>query len=186
MFRSSTKLGDIYGVAVTGTFILNTVLFLAVARLLWGTSKRKLAPIAVLFLTVEVAFFSANIAKVEHGAWLSLAIGLVMSIVMINWRRGQVIVTRNRVAQEGPLNEFLTVSPPSSRHWSGLPGVAVFLCRDKDTTPLALRADVEHTHTLPEKVVIVSVDTVSIPHVETVRQVRGGGARPRPASRSSI
>jgi KUP system potassium uptake protein len=167
VFRSSSKLGDIYGVAVTGTFILNTVLFLAVARLLWGTGKRKLAPIAVLFLTVEVAFFSANIAKIEHGAWLPLAIGFVISIVMINWRRGQVIVTRNRVAQEGPLNEFLdgldSKQPPLIR----TPGVAVFLCRDKNTTPLSLRADVEHTHTLPEKVVIVSVDTISIPHVET-------------------
>jgi KUP system potassium uptake protein len=167
VFRSSTRLGDIYGVAVTGTFILNTLLFLAVAHLLWGTAIRKLAPIAVLFLTVEVAFFSANIAKIEHGAWLPLAIGLVISVVMITWRRGQVIVTRNRVAQEGPLTEFLdglqSQQPPLLR----APGVAVFLCRDKDTTPLALRADVKHTHTLPEKVVIVSVDTVSIPHVET-------------------
>jgi KUP system potassium uptake protein len=167
VFRSSNKLGDIYGVAVTGTFILNTLLFLAVARLLWGTAKRKLAPIAVLFLTVEVAFFSANIAKVEHGAWLPLVIAAVMSIVMINWRRGQTIVTANRVAQEGSLHGFLdgldTAQPPLVR----TPGVAVFLCRDKDTTPLALRANVEHTHTLPEKVVIVRADTVSIPHVET-------------------
>ncbi len=167
VFRSADKLGDIYGVAVTGTFILNTLLFLAVARFLWGTSKRKLAPIAVLFLTVEVAFFSSNIAKVEHGAWLSLAIGLVISIVMINWRRGQEIVTRNRVAQEGPLNEFLeglaAKQPPLVR----VPGVAIFLCRDNDTTPLALRADVEHTRSLHEKVVIVSVDTVSIPHVDS-------------------
>ena len=107
VFRSADRLGDIYGVAVTGTFILNTVLFLAVARFLWGTTKRRLAPIAVLFLTVEVAFFSANIAKVEHGAWLSLAIALVLSIVMITWRRGQVIVTRKRTAKEGPLVEFL-------------------------------------------------------------------------------
>ncbi len=107
VYRSATRLGDIYGVAVTGTFILNTVLFLAVARLLWGTRKRRLAPVAVLFLTVEVAFFSSNIAKIAHGAWLPLAIGLIISIVMINWRRGQVIVTRNRVAQEGSLSEFL-------------------------------------------------------------------------------
>ena len=167
VFRSSTRLGDIYGVAVTGTFVLNTLLFLAVARLLWGTPKRRLAPIAVLFLTVEIAFFSANIAKVEHGAWLPLVIGLVMSIVMINWRRGQEIVTRNRVTQEGQLNTFLdslaSKEPPLFR----VPGVAVFLCRDKDTTPLALRADVAHTHTLPQKVVIVSVETVSIPNVET-------------------
>jgi KUP system potassium uptake protein len=168
VFRSATKLGDIYGVAVTGTFILNTVLFVAVARLLWGTRRRKIAPVAALFLTVEIAFFSSNVAKIEHGAWLSLAIGLLISIVMINWRRGQEIVTRNRVTQEGPLNDFLSTlaarRPPPTR----VPGVAVFLCRDKHTTPLALRADVEYTHTVPEKVVIVSVDTVSIPHVEPI------------------
>ena len=167
VFGSATKLGDIYGVAVTGTFILNTILFLAVARFLWGTAKRKLAPVAILFLTVEVAFFSSNIAKVEHGAWLPLAVGVVISIVMINWRRGQEIVTRNRVAQEGPLDEFLdglaAHKPPPIR----IPTVAVFLCRDKHTTPLALRAEVEHTNTLPQRVVIVSVDTISIPHVET-------------------
>jgi KUP system potassium uptake protein len=166
VFRSAAKLGDIYGVAVTGTFILNTLLFVAVARYLWGTSKRRLAPVAALFLTIEVAFFSSNIAKVEHGAWLSLAIGLVMSIVMINWRRGQVIVTRNRLAQEGSLGEFLdrlaARRPPVVR----VPGVAVFLTRDIGTTPLALRAEIEHTHTLHEKVVIVSVDTVSIPQVD--------------------
>jgi KUP system potassium uptake protein len=167
VFRSSNKLGNIYGVAVTGTFILNTLLFLAVARLLWRTPKRKLAPIAVLFLTAEVSFFAANIAKVEHGAWLPLVVAALISIVMINWRRGQTIVTANRVAQEGPLHEFLDgldqARPPLVR----TPGVAVFLCRDKDTTPLALRANVEHTHTLPEKVVIIRADTVSIPHVET-------------------
>jgi KUP system potassium uptake protein len=179
VFRSAAKLGDIYGVAVTGTFILNTVLFLVVARLLWRTPKPKLALIAILFLTVEIAFFSANIAKIEHGAWLSLAIGLVMSIVMINWRRGQVIVTRNRLAQEGSLDEFLdglaAHRPPVVR----VPGVAVFLTRDIDTTPLALREEIEHTHCLHEKVVIVSVDMVSIPHVESparfMVQMRGCG-----------
>ena len=115
VFRSADRLGDIYGVAVTGTFVLNTVLFLAVARLLWGTSKRKLAPVAVLFLTVEIAFFSANIAKVEHGAWLPLAIGVLISFVMITWRRGQIIVTRNRIAKEGSLDEFLDRCRRSSR-----------------------------------------------------------------------
>ena len=165
VFQSADKLGDIYGVAVTGTFILNTLLFVAVARLLWGTSRRKVVPLAALFLTVEVAFFSSNIAKVEHGAWLSLAIGLVAAMVMVTWRQGQMIVTRNRRNQEGPLSDFLaelpTIQPPLVR----VPGVAVFLNPSKDTTPLALRAEVEHTHTLHQRVVIVSVDTVSIPHV---------------------
>ena len=167
VFRSANSLTDIYGVAVTGTFILNTVLFLAVARLLWGTPRRRIIPVAALFLTVEVAFFSANISKVEHGAWLSLAIGLVIAFVMINWRRGQVVVTRNRIAQEGSLTAFLDSLPEKEPPLIRVPGVAIFLNPSKDTTPLALRAEVEHTHTLHEKVVIVSVDTVSIPHVDS-------------------
>ena len=165
VYRNSNRLGDIYGVAVTGTFVLNTILFLAVARLLWRTPKRKLVPVAVLFLTVEIAFFSANVAKVAHGAWLPLAIGAVLSFVMINWRRGQTVVTGNRMAQEGSLDEFLDALPDSDPPLVRVPGVAVFLNPSKDTTPLALRAEVEHTHTLHEKVVIVSVDTVSIPNV---------------------
>jgi KUP system potassium uptake protein len=166
VFRSAAKLGDIYGVAVTGTFILNTVLFLAVARRIWGRRKLRLAPLAVLFLTVEIAFFSANIAKIEHGAWLPLAIGLVVSIVMITWRRGQVIVTRNRTEKEGSLEEFLEhlalMDPPVLR----VPGTAIFPSPGKDTTPLALRATVEHSHALHDKVVIVSIERVSVPHVD--------------------
>jgi KUP system potassium uptake protein len=182
VFGSARRLGDIYGVAVTGTFILDTLLFVSVARLLWSTSWRKLAPLAALFLTVEVAFFSSNIAKIAHGAWLSLVIGLTAALVMITWRTGQVIVTRNRRAQEGPLDEFVqrvaTFDPPLIR----VPGVAVFLNASKDTTPLALRAQVERSHALHERVVIVSVDTVGIPHVEaadrfTVQHVGRGRAR---------
>jgi KUP system potassium uptake protein len=170
VFRNANRLTDIYGVAVTGTFILNTVLFLAVARLLWGTARRRLAPIAVLFLAVEITFFSANIVKVEHGAWLSLAIGLVLSLIMINWRRWQVVVTRNRIAQEGSLEQFLDGLPDQRPALIRTPGVAVFLNPNKEMTPLALRAEVEHTHVLHEKVVIVSVDMVSIPHVDTFDQ----------------
>ncbi len=170
MFRNSNRLGDIYGVAVTGTFLLNTVLFLGVARLLWRTHRRRLIPIGILFLTVEAAFFSANVAKIAHGAWLPLAIGLVPLAVMINWRRWQLVVTRNRVSQEGSLVDFLNALPDQDPPLVRTPGVAVFLNPNKDTTPLALRAEVEHTHVLHEKVVIVSVDTVSIPHVDTFDQ----------------
>jgi hypothetical protein len=160
------RLGDIYGVAVTATFVLNTVLFLAVARLLWGTAKWKLVLVGTLFLTVELAFFSANIAKVEHGAWLPLVIALAISLVMINWRRGQVVVTRNRIAKEGSLDDFLDSLPEQEPPLVRLPGVAIFLNPSGDTTPLALHAQVEHTHTLHKRVLIVSIDTVSIPHVD--------------------
>jgi KUP system potassium uptake protein len=166
VFRSSAKLGDIYGVAVTGTFILNTVLFVAVARSMWGTSRLRLALLAGVFLCVEIALFSANVAKVEHGAYLSLVIGAILSVVMLNWHRCQAIVTRNRVAQEGPLDEFLNelcrFDPPLIR----VPGLAVFLTRSRATTPLALRAEVEHAHSLHEKLITVSVESVGVPHVE--------------------
>jgi KUP system potassium uptake protein len=178
VFQSADKLGDIYGVAVTGTFILNTLLFLAVARFLWGTPRRRLVPIAVLFLTVEITFFASNLAKVEHGAWLSLVIALVISIVMINWRRGQVIVTRNRSAREGSLTEFLDRLPGEHPPITKVPTVAVYLNPRKDTTPLALRIEVENTRTFPQRVVIVSVDMVSIPNVDefdryTVEEIGG-------------
>ena len=170
VFRSANSLTDIYGVAVTGTFVLNTTLFVGVARLLWRTPWRRLAPVAALFLVVELAFFSANAVKVEHGAWLPLAVGLLLALVMINWRHGQVVVSRNRISQEGSLSEFLAglaaIRPPLVR----VPGVAVFLNPTGETTPLALRAEVEHTHTLHEKVVIVSVDPVSIPHVDPLER----------------
>jgi len=166
VFRSADRLGDIYGVAVTATFVLNTVLFLAVARLLWGTAKWKLVLVGTLFLTVELAFFSANIAKVEHGAWLSLAIATVLSLVMVNWKRGQVVVSRNRKAKEGSLAEFLEGLPAKEPPLIRVPGVAVFLSPSRETTPLALRAEVEYTNTFHERVLLVSVDQVSVPQVE--------------------
>jgi KUP system potassium uptake protein len=166
VFQSSNRLGDIYGVAVTGTFILNTILFIAVSRGLWHTRKWKLTLLGALFLTVEVAFFTSNLAKIADGAYLSLAVGAVIASVMITWRRGREIVTRNRTEQEGSLQDFLEhlcdVKPPIVR----LPGTAILLNPGRDTTPLALRAEVEHSHAFHEKVLIVSLDQVSVPHVE--------------------
>src|ERR1019366_648168 len=167
-FQHSAKLADIYGVAVTGTFILNTILFIAVARSMWHTAKPKLAALGALFLTVEVAFFSSNLAKIAHGAWLSLGVGLAIAFGMIPWRRGRAIVTHNRPEQEGSRAEFLdglrAAEPPLRR----VPGTAIFLNPGKQTTPLALRAEVEHGHAFHDKVVILSVDSVSVPNVDDV------------------
>ncbi len=166
VFQNSNSLGDIYGVAVTGTFVLNTILFLAVARALWRTPKWRLAVLGTLFLTVEVAFFTSNLAKIADGAYLSLAVGLVIAVVMMTWRRGRDIVTENRDRVEGPLDGFLeglcTAEPPIIR----LPGTAIYLNPGKETTPLALRTLVEHNHAMHEKIVIVSITPVSIPRVD--------------------
>jgi KUP system potassium uptake protein len=165
-FQSSTKLADIYGVAVTGTFILNTTLFVAVAHSLWRTPRWRLTILAAVFLTVEVSFFTSNLSKVEHGAWLPLVVGLLYAFLMITWRRGREIVTRNRLTEEGPLEEFLdklgSADPPIHR----VPGTAIFLNPGKQTTPLALRAEVDRIHALHDRVVIVSLDQVSVPEVD--------------------
>jgi KUP system potassium uptake protein len=166
VFQNSNRLGDIYGVAVTGTFILNTILFLAVARALWRTPRWRLAILGALFLTVEIAFFTSNLAKIADGAYLSLAVGLVIAVVMMIWRRGRDIVTENRTRVEGRLDHFLEdlceATPPIIR----LPGTAVYLSPGKETTPLALRTLVRHNHALHEKVIIVSVTPVSIPRMD--------------------
>jgi KUP system potassium uptake protein len=167
VFQNSNRLGDIYGVAVTGTFILNTTLFIAVSRALWHTPKWRLAGLGVLFLTVEVAFFTSNMAKIADGAYLSLAVGLVIASIMMTWRRGRGIVTANRTAQEGLLEEFLCELPETEPPIVRVPGTAIFLNPGRDTTPLALRSEVKHNHVLHEKVVIVSVDMVSIPLIST-------------------
>ena len=166
VFQNSNRLGDIYGVAVTGTFILNTLLFIAVARGLWKTPSWRLAILGALFLTVEVAFFTSNMTKLADGAYLSLAVGLMIAGIMVIWRRGNEAVTRNRHAQAGSFPEFLQslcdTKPPILR----LPGTAVFLSPSMVTTPMALRAMVENTHGFHEKVVIVSLSQISIPNVE--------------------
>ena len=115
---------------------------------------------------VEIAFFTSNLTKISHGAYLSLGVGLVVAFVMITWRRGRLILTRNRTDQEGSLADFLAglrLVKPTLRRTAG---TAIFLNPGKQTTPLALRAEVKHNHVFPEKVVIVSIDSVSISQVD--------------------
>jgi KUP system potassium uptake protein len=167
-FGSSAALASAYGVAVTGTFILNTILFLAVARLLWHKPKRLIALGAAVFLTVEVAFFAANLTKVAHGGWLPLAIAFTGFTVLKTWRKGRDIVTVNRSREEGPLRDFIDKLDARDYPVQRVPGTAVFLNANPKTTPLALRANVEHNHVLHERVIIVSIETVPVPHVSDV------------------
>ncbi len=113
-----------------------------------------------------MAFFTSNLAKIADGAYLSLAVGGVIAVVMMTWRKGRDIVTANRNWVEGPLDEFLAglceADPPIIR----LPGTAVYLSPGKETTPLALRTLVKHNHAMHTKIVIVSVTPVSIPRVD--------------------
>jgi KUP system potassium uptake protein len=164
-FGSSERLGSAYGVAVSGTFVITTVLFLTVARLRWRWPTWAIALAATVFLTVEVTFFAANLSKIHHGGWLPLVIAAAVFTVMTTWHRGRESVTANRSTEEGPLRSFVeelhAMDPPLPR----VPGTAVFPSPSKDTTPLALRANVEHNHVLHDRVVIISGQSVNVPHV---------------------
>jgi len=164
-FRSSQHLASAYGIAVTGTLAIDTLLFLVVLRALWRKPVVLVAAAAAFFLTVDLAFFSANLPKVLHGGWFPLLIAAGAFTILSTWRRGRDIVTRHRTEQEGPLREFVdeirVMDPPVQR----CPGTAVFLNANPDTTPLAMRANVEHNHTLHEAAVIMSVQMTNVPRV---------------------
>jgi KUP system potassium uptake protein len=166
VFGSATRLASIYGVAVTGTLVLDTTLFVAVARSLWGTSKLRLGLLAAVYYIVEGAFFTSNLTKVTHGAWLPLLVGLSVAQVMYTWRMGRDLITRRRTQAEGSLQEFLEALCSAEPAIVRLPGTAIFLAPSKATTPLALRAQVEHYHAFQEKVLIVSLDMMGLPHVD--------------------
>ncbi len=166
VFQTS-RLADIYGVAVTGTFILDTTLFIAVARTQWQHGALEARPARRLFLTVEVAFFTSNLTKVTHGAWLPLLVGAAVRHGHGHLARGPG--HRDPQPHRGggvSWTSSWTACATPSRRSSACPGTAIFLNPNKQTTPLALRAQVEHNHAFHEKVVIVSLDPVSIPHVE--------------------
>jgi KUP system potassium uptake protein len=164
-FGSSAALAAAYGIAVTGTFAITTLLFFVVARALWGKPLWAVVSGGVVFAIVDLSFFGANLPKVVHGGWFPLVAGLVLFTVLITWQRGRELVTTNRRKEEGPLREFVddvnAMDPPLHR----TPGTAVFLNPGKETTPLAMRANVEHNRILHEDNVILSLETVKVPHV---------------------
>ncbi|MFF7205513.1 potassium transporter Kup [Streptomyces sp. NPDC008141] len=164
-FRSSAALAYAFGMAVTGTITITTLLFFYVARAKWGTPRWLLATGASALLLVDLLFVAANMSKLVHGAWLPLLIGLTAFTVMTTWQRGRELVTTERARREGPLPEFIDRLRTGQEPTVRAPGTAVFLNRGKETAPLAMRANVEHNHVRHEQVVILSIKTEPVPRV---------------------
>jgi KUP system potassium uptake protein len=165
LFRSSARLATAYGVAVTGTFLLTTTLFLVVARSRWHWAPWRLVLAGVVFGGTELTFFSANLTKVTHGGWLTLLIALVVFTLMLTWQRGRQIVSARRAEMEGALPGFLDTIHTNRVKVQRVPGTAVFAHPNKDTTPLALRVNVTYNHVLHDHIVIISGHTANVPHL---------------------
>jgi KUP system potassium uptake protein len=163
-FHSSTRLAGAYGVAVTGTFLITTALFVVVARALWAWAIWELALFAAAFGVTELTYFAANLTKVMRGGWVPLLTAIVIFTVMTTWQQGADIVTARRTEMEGPLRDFVRQLSGSGIH--RVAGTAVFPHSTPDTTPLALRANVEHNHVRHEHIVIISAQTANVPHVQ--------------------
>ncbi|GAA3631352.1 potassium transporter Kup [Kineosporia mesophila] len=170
-FQSSQKLAYAFGMAVTGTITITTILFFYVAQHRWRAPSWLVFVLAGVFLTVDVLFLAANLTKLVHGAWLPLLIAITVFTVMTTWQRGRAQVTSRREQEEGSLREFVDSLHTRLPETVRVPGTAVFLNRSKETTPLAMRANVEHNHVLHQHAVIISIETRPVPYVPASERV---------------
>ena len=162
-FRTSSNLAAAYGVAVTSTMVITTLLFYVVARESWGWSRLTAGSLAAAFLVVDVAFFGANIIKIAQGGWLPLVLAAGIFTVMTTWKQGRRILSERIQTEAKPLEAFLqeTLQRPLTR----VPGAAVFMNGSASRTPPALRHNIAHNKVLHERVVFVTVKTQQVPHV---------------------
>ncbi|MEV6347440.1 KUP/HAK/KT family potassium transporter [Actinoplanes sp. NPDC051851] len=170
-FRSSAALAYAFGMAVTGTITITTLLFFYVARTRWRIPRWLLYAGAAVLLLVDLLFVGANLTKLVHGAWLPLLLALVTFTVMTTWRKGREIVTRERRLREGTLYDFVAQLRENRCATTQVPGTAVFLNRGKEAAPLAMRANVEHNRVRHEHILIIAVKTEPVPRVPATQRL---------------
>ncbi|WP_430392099.1 potassium transporter Kup [Dyella sp. 20L07] len=160
-FRSSDNLSAAYGIAVTGTMTITTILALIVARRQWHWSRLAVIVAGVLLLTIDLSFLGANLIKIEYGGWFPLVLGVAVFIVMTTWRRGRELVVRE-IKQSGlalqPFIENIAEHPPLR-----VPGTAVFLTANQHAVPHALLHNLKHNKVLHERNVLLTVEMLETP-----------------------
>lgn len=168
-FQSSSALAAAYGISVSTTMVITTILLFIVARRVWGWSYWLTIPVLTFFGFIDVVFFSANVIKIEQGGWFPLVVGVTMYTLMATWRRGrQILAERLRIASIS-MADFL--QGIANRKLVRVPGAAVFMVGDPETTPPALIHNVKHNKVLHRNVVILTVTTKEIPHVRGADRV---------------
>jgi KUP system potassium uptake protein len=169
LFRSSSALASAYGIAVTGTMVVTTLMALIVVRKVWRWPLWLTLLLVVPFLLIDTAFLGANLLKIVEGGWIPLALGAVVMVVMYTWRHGSRLLFEKTRRSEIPLDTLvknLERKPPLR-----VPGTAVFLTSDPSSAPTALLHSLKHYKALHEKNVILTVETADIPRVHSADRV---------------
>jgi KUP system potassium uptake protein len=162
-FQNTTNLAGAYGVAVTGTMTIGTLLFAAVAREQWRWPWWKILAIGLPILVVDLAFAGANLTKLLHGGWFPLLVAASVFALMSTWKRGRQIVSTALRAGSLPLDLF--TADLSRKQLVRVPGTAVFMTSDASGAPPVLLHHLKHNKVLHERVVIMSVITERVPTV---------------------
>ncbi len=166
-FKSSSNLAAAYGIAVTGTMLIDTILVAFVMVLMWKWNKLLVALVAGSLLVVDIAFFAANAIKIPEGGWFPLAMGLVSFTVLTTWLRGRRMVSEEMAKQSIPMSDFLQSIDDVHRIY----GTAVFMTSAKDGVPPALLHNLKHNQVLHERVVLVTVQTTDTPTVNDMERI---------------
>ncbi|HQP37997.1 MAG TPA: KUP/HAK/KT family potassium transporter, partial [Polyangiaceae bacterium] len=160
-FRESTSLAAAYGIAVTGTMIITSMLLFVVLRHRWGIARAGLLTAA--FLVVDLAFFAGNVGKIPHGGWLSILIAGLVLFVMLTWRRGRTLLRDQVAGTLLPLDTFL--ADVRDRKPTRVPGTAVFMALNPHVAPAALLHNFKHAKIIHEQVVVLTIATERAPDV---------------------
>lgn len=169
-FRSSGNLAAAYGVAVTTTMVITTVLFAAVARHRFGWPRWLVNALAAAFLAIDLAFLGANVFKIPSGGWFPLLSGLAVFAVLTTWRHGRTILYRRIRRSEIPVDEL--VASLAARPVTRVPGTGVYMFPDPDHVPPSLVANLRHNHVLHETVVLLSVHTTAAPRLPGAKRAK--------------
>ncbi|MBL8624797.1 MAG: potassium transporter Kup [Myxococcales bacterium] len=162
-FGSSTKLAGAYGVAVTGTMTITSVLYFLVRTKLWHLPVWSSAIMLVVFLGIDLTFFSSTLAKIHHGGWLPLTFGAVVFIILTTWWRGRTELSR--IMDQGNLPDAMFLDDPETQVLHRVKGTAVFMTSNPDGIPNVVMHHVKHNQVLHKQVVLLSIRTEGVPFV---------------------
>jgi KUP system potassium uptake protein len=157
-FRESSALASAYGIAVTGTMAITTILAAVVAYRRWRWPWPVVVLVTVLFLVTDLAFLGANLVKIAHGGWLPLVIAALAYVMMTSWKRGRELLgahVRDNLVPLADFWELLRVERPAR-----VPGTAVFMTSNSDGTPPAMLFNFVHNHVVHEHIVLLTVITM--------------------------